>query len=456
MDQYLFHIWSNDRKVKNVFMCNPSIEAVINKENEWFSADSKAKLIQSDNVQTPVNDNISGILENTEYIIIAENEITKHSSPAPSLDTTLSMSSTALSSKSETNSQVSRLFSQFKIPWNKMPHDVSEMLENKKKLNKRLTALANVVVDELRAFSFYIPMSVFRSVAQQAADKFPDSIIEKDENGKFISNEPLALITKMKNRNNTLNRAPKRKIPEIDLNIPLKARRISNVLQKTCPNWQPKKHNSENHTATSAQFKQKFLQEMSKCEEITADNCKKIEEYMKETYAEQRLYLNNRETKIKEFLLNCKNKDIRKHNLETDENIVSNLVSYFKEDVNFIFKKFTFGTTLNTLKDEIPTNTPWAGIVQTDLEGDALIYIFIEKVQVNVFEFVSSDFIGMLELLVCYYYVLNIIFPKEISQFMEFFVRYFLQHYPDGVRGIKKSMNSLNKINSLIVKLSSL
>ncbi|XP_055389885.1 uncharacterized protein LOC129618883 [Condylostylus longicornis] len=362
MDQYLFHIWSNDRKVKNVFMCNPSIEAVINKENEWFLADSKAKLIQSDNVQTPVNDNISGILENTEYIIIAENEITKHSSPAPSLDTTLSMSSTALSSKSETNSQVSRL-----------------------------TALANVIVDELRAFSFYIPMSVFRSVAQQAADKFPDSIIEKDENGKFISNEPLALITKMKNRNNTLNRAPKRKIPEIDLNIPLKARRISNVLQKTCPNWQLKKHNSENHTATSAQFKQKFLQEMSKCEEITADNCKKIEEYMKETYAEQRLYLNNRE----------------------------------------------FGTTLNTLKDEIPTNTPWAGIVQTDLEGDALIYIFIEKVQVNVFEFVSSDFIGMLELLVCYYYVLNIIFPKEISQFMEFFVRYFLQHYPDGVRGIK-------------------
>ena len=120
-----------------------------------------------------------------------------------------------------------------------MPCDISHCLKNKQYLQKGINVFANIVVAALRQYSNYIPMTIFRHVAKQAADKFPDSFLEKDRQGNLISNVLSALLSKMKNRNNTCNRAPKRKISAYDLNIPLNARRKVNILQQTCVNWQP-------------------------------------------------------------------------------------------------------------------------------------------------------------------------------------------------------------------------
>lgn len=79
-------------------------------------------------------------------------------------------------------------------------------------------------------------------------------------------------------------------------------------------------------------------------------------------------------------------------------------------------------------------------------------YIFIEKIQVCADK--NKNFIDTLMKLICFFYIFNLMYPKEICMSMEFLTRFFFKHYPSQIRGSKKSINNLSKINNLIKKIN--
>lgn len=225
--------------------------------------------------------------EHSEIIISAPN------SAAHEDTDTLSMSSTAMTNTSSANSICVMLFSNFIIPWNKFPSDITTMFQNKLYLGKRMNCLGNILIDEMRQISFFIPMSIIRTVAHRVASRYPDSFYLKDNEQVIITTIPVALITIMKNRNSFLNRPPKRVREELIANIPAKQRKTANVLKNTCVNWQPANIGS-GETCSSIESKSKYLQDLFKQNKISAEERETAKKFMKDCFAVQRVFLNDR------------------------------------------------------------------------------------------------------------------------------------------------------------------
>lgn len=182
------------------------------------------------------------------------------------------------------------MFTNFQIPWKKVPIDILKILDSHQKLGKRLNVFANLIVDELRDISPNISMAVFRNISQQAIRSYPDSFLEKDNQGEIISQSNITLLTTMRNRNNFLNRAPKRN-NENDPDVPVKCRRRTQLFKNTCTNWQPSNINQPD-AASSLQFKKTELQ---KCygNFLNAETKLIVKKYMADCYGVQRLFFNN-------------------------------------------------------------------------------------------------------------------------------------------------------------------
>lgn len=291
--------------------------------------------------------------------------------PPNSPSTTLSMSSTALSSSSSTNMECAKFAENFAIPWEKFPPDVMDLLEKKQFLGKKINTVANIIVDEMRKQSLYLPLNIIRSISQKCASRYPESFIEKDIHGNPLSLTPVSLITTIKNRNNFLNRKPKRQ-NDTEPVIPLKQRRLAETLQKTCFNWQP----CENITDDMEQKKQ-FLKDNFVKQKFSTEEEKLISDYMKECFQIQRRFFNDREnippvTSIQEnwpfifkkkylyehffYLMNVQATNFEKKFIENrpkmvkffkldsantaDADIITAIASYFKEDVRVLFRFF--------------------------------------------------------------------------------------------------------------------
>lgn len=118
------------------------------------------------------------------------------------------------------NNPICDSFQGFQIPWNRMSPEVLSQLNNKEKIGKLINSFCNVIVDELRRKTNFIPMNVYRNVAHMAATKYPESFVEKDGEGRVMSYTPISLVTTMRSRNNFLNYSSKKKINV--MGIPLK------------------------------------------------------------------------------------------------------------------------------------------------------------------------------------------------------------------------------------------
>lgn len=263
----------------------------------------------------------------------------------------------------------------FQIPWEKVPTDVIETLKAKKDVSLKMNKLSNILVDELRVLSDKIPMSVIKSVAANVSAQFPDSFIIKDDKNNVISSEPITLINTMKNRVNFLNRAPKRPASENNPIIPIKERRKADTLNASCSNWQPNVSLTENQ---SNKVKQQQLIHWYKSKSDSPQVLESIADFMKITYPAQRNFLNNRINIPKmvdvqqnwpylfvkphmfhhlDLLLSKdtnsfeRNFNATKEKLSTiliskklitntaEDDIIIGIAKYFKENINFLFKK---------------------------------------------------------------------------------------------------------------------
>lgn len=321
-------------------------------------------------------------------------------------DETLSLASVTPSSNSKTTAAH---FKEFSIPWSKVPNDIMKLLRNKTNLGKRLNSLANLLVDELRERSTHIPIRVFREVAHQAAERYPESLLEKDREGQQITTTPQSLISKMINRNNALNRPQQR------------ASSGSSEIHITSGSSSSKKRKSVTSSATGSaasngssksQAIHRDLEEKKELLIASYSGIANVEpatiaEYMKECFPLQRAFFNNSEKipdikaikdnwphiftkellyqhfellmsidprllekrfnsereRIFKFFKMSKNKKVNALE-ENNANVVRGLAYHFNEDPDYIFKQLDNGPlSKDALQNINPTNAPWVALV---------------------------------------------------------------------------------------------
>lgn len=321
-------------------------------------------------------------------------------------DETLSLASVTPSSNSKTTAAQ---FKEFSIPWSKVPNDIMKLLRSKTSLGKRLNSLANMLVDELRERSTHIPIRVLREVAHQAAEKYPESLLEKDREGQQITTTPQSLISKMINRNNALNR-PQKRASSGSSEIHITSGSSSSKKRKSAASSAAGSAASNGNAKSQAihrdlEEKKELL--IASYSGIANVEPATISEYMKECFPLQRAFFNNSEKipdikaikdnwphiftkellfqhfellmsidprllekriaserdRIFKFFKMSKNKKVNALE-ENYANVVRGLAYHFNEDPDYIFKQLENGPlSKDALQNINPTNAPWVALV---------------------------------------------------------------------------------------------
>ncbi|XP_061393734.1 uncharacterized protein LOC133329258, partial [Musca vetustissima] len=543
MAKFLCKIWNKDRSKKKAFMCEASIDLIIQKA-KGYSIDGNRLVIESDGTDIEDDETLQCILEEKQVLIIlnsaetwspgnvVSDPVPHHSmtniensssaldnrtavptqtflnmpcttpgstdesifialsepenigqnfvvtpqsvsadtititsdeefitmfSPSDKLNTTFQQTPTDNKNRPDCDS-----FQNFEIPWSKMPHEVLKVLNKKEKIGKLINSFCNVIVDEIRQKTNFIPMNVYRNIAHIAATKYPDSFVEKDGEGRIMSYTPISLVTTMRNRNNFLNYSSKAKKSIID--IPIKKRKHLSALSRSCAHWQP---DISAEKCNDVDYKKQILISMYHKKTLHQSELETAKTLMSSCFATQRAFFNDAENipSVKDILnnwpmifhkdclfdhfqklmdLNIKifneNFEISKSKFNTCFNIehtqgangiVEAICNYFKERTTLLYKEFKFGATMDDIKRENESATPWVSIICTSPTGDDeqhIAYIWLEG-EITSIE-TNSNLISLILQLLCYYYIFNIEYPKDISQSCEFFMRYLFKFYP--------------------------
>ncbi|XP_030384344.1 uncharacterized protein LOC115631670 [Scaptodrosophila lebanonensis] len=528
IEKVLITICSADRKNKKTFMSLPSRKDVIEKAHKFGLSGNTivletngCEICEDEVLVFAAKEKILLMLlsENDEYVILpppsplnrsdragssvdpsfyANNSLVSNANDSTvSNDETLSLAS---ASASGSNSKTTALFKDFSIPWNKVPNEIMKLLRSKNSLGKRLNTLGNILVDALRERSAHIPTRVFRQVAQQAAEKYPDSLLEKDREGQLIATTPQSLISKMINRNNALNRPQKRQSSgKFEIHIAAKKRKTSNGNGLVAANGDVQA------MAVNRDLDNKKALLISSYRGSATVEPATIAEYMKECFPLQRAFFNNSEkipdiTSIKDnwpyifnkdmlyqhfellmsidplvlekrflaekerifkFFKTSKNKKISGLE-ESNANVVRGIAYFFNEDPDYIFKQMDKGPLAkDTLQHVNPTNAPWVALVNTppttagaETQTDAMVYIEGQIMATFTSTTIDALIPDIISQLLCYYYTFNMMYPKEANQTLEFIVIYFLQNAPEHARNSKKAITNNSKYNQLIAKLA--
>ncbi|XP_017021767.1 uncharacterized protein [Drosophila kikkawai] len=526
-EKVLITICSADRKNKKTFMSLPTRKDVIEKAHKYGLVGSTivlesngCEICEDDVLLFAAKEKILLMLlaESEEYVVLPPPSPLNRSERAgssvdPSFyannsivsnpnDSTVSNDETlSLSSVTPSSAKTSALFKDFSIPWSKVPGDIMKLLRGKGSLGKRLNTLGNVLVEELREISVHIPIRVFRQVAQQAAEKYPDSLLEKDREGQFIATTPQSLISKMINRNNALNK-PQKRASSGTFEI-----HISSGKKRKYGGAAAASNGDAKALALNRDLEQKKELLISSYRGSSPLEPSTVVEYMKECFPLQRAFFNNSEkipdiTAIKEnwpyifdkavlyqhfellmsidprllekrlagekerffkFFKGSKNKKISALEEESNANLVRGIAYHFNEDPDYIFKQLENGPlSKEALQNMNPTNAPWVALVNTPkttdddgvMQSQLEAMVYIEGQIMATFGAKDNDLPDILAQLICYYYTFNMMYPKEANQTLEFIVVYFLQHSPEQVRLAKKPLTSNGKFNQLIAKVA--
>lgn len=287
-----------------------------------------------------------------------------------------------------------------------------KLLRGKKNLGKCLNKLANLLVDELRERSAHIPPRVVRDVAHQAAEMYPESLLEKDREGQQITTTPHSLISKMINRNNSLNR-PQKRASSGSSEIHISSGSSSSKKRKsigsgsTVAGGVASNGNAKASLALNRDLEEKKELLIASYNGIANVEAATIAEYMKECFPLQRAFFNNSEKipdikaikdnwphiftkellyqhfellmsidprllekrlagereRIFKFFKMSKNKKVNALE-ETNANVVRGLAYHFNEDPDYIFKQLDNGPlSKDALQNINPTNAPWVALV---------------------------------------------------------------------------------------------
>ncbi|EDW80237.1 uncharacterized protein Dwil_GK21066 [Drosophila willistoni] len=517
-EKVLITICSADRKKKMSFMSLPTRKDVVEKAHKYGLTGNNivlesngCEICEDEVLQFAAKEKLLLMLlaESDEYVILPPpSPLNRSERASSSVDPSLYAShhetdeTLSLASVTPSNSKASAMFKDFIIPWSKVPNDIMKLLRGKNSLGKRLNTLGNILVDALRERSAQIPIRVFRQVAQQAAEKYPDSLLEKDREGQLIATSPQSLISKMINRNNALNRPQKRTSGSsgsgtFEIHISTKKRKsgCASVVTSNGANL-----------ALNRDLEHKKELLISCYRGSSSIDAATITEYMKVCFPLQRSFFNNSEKipdikaikdnwpyifnkemlyqhfellmsidprvlekrfagereRIFKFFKTSKNKKVNSLLEENNINVIRGLAYHFNEDPDYIFKQFENGPlSKETLQHINPTNAPWVALVNTpsavsDGESKTEAMVYIEgQIMASFSAHKDTDFPDVIAQLICYYYTFNMMYPKEANHTLEFIVIYFLQNAPEQTRN-SKNFTGNSKYNQLISKLANI
>lgn len=142
------------------------------------------------------------------------------------------------------------------------------------------------IINEARKISTTLPISICRSIAKEAINKYPHSFGIIDENGKVIDCEGITLVTCLSNHNNYLNSKVKRK--SVFTNVRQKHIKRVKSLSDGVPMFRGNNDEDEDH-----EDKRLFLKERANIMNLNKMESAKIDEFFTQTFNAQRKFLNN-------------------------------------------------------------------------------------------------------------------------------------------------------------------
>lgn len=165
----------------------------------------------------------------------------------------------------------------YKLPVSKFSENLKFMLNKKMKLDDKDTnTVIQIVVDDIRHLHNCAPIAVFRKAAELLISTYPYSFAIVNNSNEIVNTDSISLIQKMTNRNNYLNKSGT-KYSTTDYKNPKIKIRKPNMLDLSADDMK------------SYEEKRIWLKDnLNSVDEIDL-----VEKYFKDTFAYQRIYLNN-------------------------------------------------------------------------------------------------------------------------------------------------------------------
>lgn len=108
------------------------------------------------------------------------------------------------------DSNMEVLWSEFVIPWDKIPEKVLKACESGISDKRIITDIIHVVINAMRDIKTNIPSKAFKLVAKKVIDRYPVAFRDQDDDGTVLGDGSHSMFSSLQDRNNYLNRPHKR------------------------------------------------------------------------------------------------------------------------------------------------------------------------------------------------------------------------------------------------------
>ncbi|XP_044760223.1 uncharacterized protein LOC123317679 [Coccinella septempunctata] len=495
----IFKVWTVDRIHKTMVLIHEKdgvLEKLITKASQKLHIEGDQLVLESDG--TPLDeDEIVIHLSKETFILLQKGEkwvsqynvlqsdssCVSTSSKASSSDFFIPISDDTLIANLEnedllgnamvTETNMEEVWSNFKIPWHKLPLDVIKHCQDGKREKQYITQIIHTIVHEMRQIKTRIPMKAYKYAAKQLVEKYPQTFKDIDSDGVVIGDGTHSAISKMSDRNHYLNRPHKRSRQSHGvINPSLRKKQINSVAG--CSNWAPPVGGIEGGI------------EESKKDKLNSLNVENEEFYnlLEENYSAIRQFVNNIEspptvndvksnwpvlfrksavlwhfkklTGVDLILVKDKMESMAEKIVDyaVSKKILSaaNPGKSIEEMLTFYAKHFKEDLSLISLKiqdSDREVSSAMIGIMEpcvVEYDNDHRYEVFMEKQYVFTTHEFREAFIFMFAL----YFIFNLEYPKKIGATLEMFQRMHCKIHPDSG---SKSSSTKKKVLGLMNRL---
>lgn len=124
----------------------------------------------------------------------------------------------------------------YKIPWNKVPFDMLKMCEEGVRDKSVITEICHLIVNDVRQIKKNLPIQVLKKIAYEMILKYPETFMDKDEDGHILGDGSCTMFHKLRERCCYLKRLESKRSAEKSGTIQAKKRKLH--VMAGCSNYQ--------------------------------------------------------------------------------------------------------------------------------------------------------------------------------------------------------------------------
>lgn len=88
----------------------------------------------------------------------------------------------------------------YKIPWNKVPFDMLKACEENVRDKSIITEICHIIVNDVRQIKKNVPIQVLKKIASEMILKYPETFMDKDEDGHILEDGSCTIFHKLRER----------------------------------------------------------------------------------------------------------------------------------------------------------------------------------------------------------------------------------------------------------------